>query len=291
MKRMRRGWMPRPTRRTRDRGLRIAAAALVAAGLVETTDAAWVPGNPLVSGEYYSDAGIDLDGDGTDDFLLHVNGYGGPFTLEPLNVEGINNWVFQEETPPPGRALQETYPVRRFAHPDSVLTAIGPVILPPDHADLYPFQSEAGFAGVHLRATIATLPGRPVIETFGYLEITYVDPYVTIGLVGIWEPGTNSVDPRDEPTAFGLSIAGPNPAREPTRFRLSISGETDVALAVHDLSGRLVRTWGLRRYEPGEHVLLWDLRDSGERPVPQGMFFIRAEADGTERVARISVLR
>lgn len=204
MKRMRRGWMPRPTRRTRDRGLRIAAAALVAAGLVETTDAAWVPGNPLVSGEYYSDAGIDLDGDGTDDFLLHVNGYGGPFTLEPLNVEGINNWVFQEETPPPGRALQETYPVRRFAHPDSVLTAIGPVILPPDHADLYPFQSEAGFAGVHLRATIATLPGRPVIETFGYLEITYVDPYVTIGLVGIWEPGTNFSRPAGRAHRFRI---------------------------------------------------------------------------------------
>jgi len=291
MRRLRQGWMPRPTRRTRDHGLRIAAAALIAAGMAETSAATWVPGNPVVSGDYYSDAAIDLDGDGTDDFLLHVTGYGGPFTLEPLNVAGINNWVFQEQPPAGGYARGATYPVRRFSHRDDVLSATGPVILPPDNADLYPFNYAAGLAGVHMRATIATPSGPSVIETFAYLEFTYVDPYVTIGLVELWDPGTASAVPRDESTALGLSIAGPNPASEPTSFRLSLPGEMNVALSVYDLSGRLVRTWEASRYEPGEHLLLWNLCDSGGRPVPQGVFFVRAKTDRTERFAMITVLR
>lgn len=118
-------WMPRVSRRSRGRALRMAAAALIAAALANMPSKAeaaplnakdWAPGNPALPGVYsgaslsYGGAMLDLDGDGVSDVRLTSSfvstGYGGYYTfaLEPLMNGGVSNLIFAE-SPPVGKPV------------------------------------------------------------------------------------------------------------------------------------------------------------------------------------------
>jgi len=71
----------------------------------------------------------------------------------------------------------------------------------------------------------------------------------------------------------------PNPFRDEARF----TGPAGRRLAIHDLSGRLVRIVTL---DGGGHAV-WDGRDRDGRPVRPGIYLVRGLADRVARIVRI----
>ncbi len=72
----------------------------------------------------------------------------------------------------------------------------------------------------------------------------------------------------------------PNPFRGESclRFRLMNPGEVDFTL--HEVSGRLVRSVGMGALPAGDHVLVWDGRDSRGRLVAEGVYLYRLRTGG-----------
>ncbi len=78
------------------------------------------------------------------------------------------------------------------------------------------------------------------------------------------------------PAALEFLPAWPNPARGPTRLSWTLPApEERVDLAIHDVSGRLVRLERLGPQAAGVHGWSWDGRDARGRTTPAGAYFVR----------------
>ncbi len=87
----------------------------------------------------------------------------------------------------------------------------------------------------------------------------------------------------------GLELAAPwpNPARGSATLRFTLPGTGVASLAVYDVSGRLVRSLARGPFGAGPHVLRWDGRDAAGRVAPAGLYFVRLNAAGEMRTARL----
>lgn len=72
-----------------------------------------------------------------------------------------------------------------------------------------------------------------------------------------------------------LYMTTPNPFRDGAAIRFQVPGRQMVKLFVYDVSGRLVRTLMDGYADPGVHVIDWDGRSNGRRPVASGVYFYR----------------
>jgi hypothetical protein len=93
------------------------------------------------------------------------------------------------------------------------------------------------------------------------------------------------------PTALALAAPAPNPARSLTTLAFALPRAARVRLALHDASGRLVRTLVDGAREAGAHTAAWDLRDEAGRAVGAGLYFATLEADGRRLTRRVMTLR
>jgi flagellar hook assembly protein FlgD len=65
-----------------------------------------------------------------------------------------------------------------------------------------------------------------------------------------------------------------------------------VSLTVHDVSGRVVRSFDLRDKKQGEVKITWDGRDESGSPVPSGVYFWRLRGgDFTSSVKMVKLKR
>ena len=87
----------------------------------------------------------------------------------------------------------------------------------------------------------------------------------------------NRPNPFNPVTVIGLTVPGPGPR--------------EVALRVFDVRGRLVATLLSGRLDPGYHDVRWDGRDDRGAPVSSGIYFYRAEIDGTVLTRRMALLK
>ena len=88
-----------------------------------------------------------------------------------------------------------------------------------------------------------------------------------------------------------LGPARPNPARGATRVAFELPAAGHVRLELYDVRGRHVRTLvdGVR--SAGTHAAAWDGRDGSGGPAAAGIYFLRLEAAGATRGARLALLR
>lgn len=100
--------------------------------------------------------------------------------------------------------------------------------------------------------------------------IQVVDPTAAVG------EGARSAE---RPALF---VSGPNPFRIGTAFRCVLPGAVSATLAIHDISGRLVRLLPLAC---GTSRVNWDGTDAGGLPVPTGVYFVSLDRGG-ERISR-----
>lgn len=81
----------------------------------------------------------------------------------------------------------------------------------------------------------------------------------------------------------------PNPARGRAVVACELPVEEAAELAVLDVAGRLVVRLASGRTGAGEHRFGWDLTDGCGRRVGTGVYFIRLDAGGERRVAKVVV--
>jgi hypothetical protein len=94
------------------------------------------------------------------------------------------------------------------------------------------------------------------------------------------------IGPRPETPVTSLEPS-PNPFRESVSVRAAAaSGGAIEAAAVYDVSGRRVR-----ELPAAGASLTWDGRDASGRPVPAGIYFVRARHDGRTENVRLVKLR
>lgn len=70
-----------------------------------------------------------------------------------------------------------------------------------------------------------------------------------------------------------------------------MSAPAFVSLAIHDVSGRLVRELVSGALGTGEHEAWWDRRDAAGNDSPSGLYFVCLRAGGEVRSARVAVIR
>jgi hypothetical protein len=89
--------------------------------------------------------------------------------------------------------------------------------------------------------------------------------------------------------AASFSVTSSNPIGASATFHLEVpsGGRSPVAVRVFDVRGRLVRDVVAGRLPAGAHAVDWDGRDGSGRPVPAGVYFVRARIAGYAATARL----
>ena len=77
------------------------------------------------------------------------------------------------------------------------------------------------------------------------------------------------------PNEFALHQNYPNPFNPTTIISYTLRQSTHVRLEIFDIQGRLVRVLEDHTQSAGRHSLVWDSRDSNDRPVASGIYFYR----------------
>ncbi len=97
--------------------------------------------------------------------------------------------------------------------------------------------------------------------------------------------------PPPPPAGPRLWPARPNPFNPRTTVAFTLAAGGAVRLAVHDVSGRLVRLLVGAELPPGEHRAAWDGRDDDGRAVAAGVYLARLTAEGVAESAKLVLVR
>jgi len=98
-----------------------------------------------------------------------------------------------------------------------------------------------------------------------------------------------SVSTLDSERAGGVSLSTPwpNPASDLTEMSVSMPVAANVDVTVYDVRGARVRTIAHRLYEPGEHVVGWDGRDTSGALAAPGAYFARLTSGDVVQTRKI----
>jgi len=111
--------------------------------------------------------------------------------------------------------------------------------------------------------------------------------------IGAYEHQTPTLIPIPDmttgPPSWSMQAA-PNPFLTTTRVDFTIALQTEVALAVYDVSGRLVRTLVKGNLPVGLHTVTWDRRDETGAQTAEGTYFVRFTAGDVVRVQKLVCL-
>ncbi|NNF08637.1 MAG: T9SS type A sorting domain-containing protein, partial [Candidatus Eisenbacteria bacterium] len=107
----------------------------------------------------------------------------------------------------------------------------------------------------------------------------------------LWIPysATSSVPDNNRPMV--VLQAGPNPMRGHTKLTLELSEAQEVALSVHDVLGRHIKTLHQGPVGAGQSSWQWDATDKHGAPVVSGKYFLRIDTQRSRHVSSITVLR
>ncbi len=92
------------------------------------------------------------------------------------------------------------------------------------------------------------------------------------------------------PGAPWLAPVAPNPVRARSELRFALPRASRVDLALFDAQGRRVRNLLSGVFDAGEHSVRWDGLDEAGRPMNNGLYFARLDAEGTTALSRFVLL-
>ena len=103
--------------------------------------------------------------------------------------------------------------------------------------------------------------------------------------VGVGDPGS--------PTLAAPLTVWPNPFRELTRIDAALPSGSGAAteIAVLDLTGRRLVTLSVHAVSAGSVQATWNGRDAAGRPLPPGLYLVRAAAGRAQTTRRVVLLR
>lgn len=108
------------------------------------------------------------------------------------------------------------------------------------------------------------------------------------GIFSVIVPETSDV-PLVRPTMLNQNV--PNPFNPVTDISFNLANAQRVRLAVHDVSGRLVKVLMDGHREAGEHTERWDGSDVSGRPVGAGVYLYRLEAGGVVEQKKMTLVK
>ncbi len=107
--------------------------------------------------------------------------------------------------------------------------------------------------------------------------------------MGCYEtPPSTAVDP--VAPAIALSPPFPNPTHGRCELGFTLATDAEIALSLHDVTGRRVATLRSGRVSPGKHIARWDGTNNAGDRVAAGIYFARLSAEGSADVTRKIVL-
>lgn len=77
---------------------------------------------------------------------------------------------------------------------------------------------------------------------------------------------------------------------EAVQIEFSLAAPGPVRLSIHDVNGRLVRSWIPGSLEAGVHRITWDRRSTSGRLMPRGIYLVRLEAASTATTRKFLVV-
>jgi len=122
-------------------------------------------------------------------------------------------------------------------------------------------------------------------------EVRIYDRALTGAEIGALADLTVGVGDRARPATLSFGATRPNPTRAMCSAEFSLPFESDVAISVFDVTGRLVRTLLRERSEAGIHTIAWEGRDLHGGDAPAGLYFMRLRAGDQERWSRVVRVR
>ncbi len=104
--------------------------------------------------------------------------------------------------------------------------------------------------------------------------------------------GTVGIAAQAPPVATVLFAPAPNPLRESSTIRFELARDEQIALDVHDLSGRRIARLIDSRLSPGRYSVTWTGRDSRGLAAEPGLYFVRMTTTSGDRMtARLAIVR
>ncbi len=165
--------------------------------------------------------------------------------------------------------------------------------------NLYRLDGEVNITRID-RTSLKLLNASPIN---GSGRVSFLDSTVKPGKVYTWLlsyisadgqerlVGNVTMDVQQPPVALMLAPPRPNPARTSVSFIANLNIGHKARLELHDLSGRLVRLWELNQASTGETIVGWDLRDTGGKPVANGVYFVSLSDESKTVSQRLVVAR
>jgi flagellar hook capping protein FlgD/WD40 repeat protein len=88
-------------------------------------------------------------------------------------------------------------------------------------------------------------------------------------------------------SAVKLEQNAPNPFNPVTKINFAVSKDSDVALRVYNVQGRLVKTLFSGRLAQGMHEVTWDGRDTSGRQAASGVYYAKVSSGGNSDVIKM----
>lgn len=88
-----------------------------------------------------------------------------------------------------------------------------------------------------------------------------------------------------------LLAAVPNSVNPRTTIRYELASRSNASIHIHDIAGRLVRSFELGVQPPGAHSVQWDGRGGRGRMAPGGTYLVRLETPGAQDAIRVSLVK
>lgn len=103
--------------------------------------------------------------------------------------------------------------------------------------------------------------------------------------------GTVPVPPPPAAPPLAFSAPQPNPATTQTRLSFDLPRAAETWIEVLDVVGRRVRVLTTGLFPAGHNEVVWNLDDQDSRPLPAGLYLVRARTLGEVFLRRLTVIR
>jgi hypothetical protein len=130
-----------------------------------------------------------------------------------------------------------------------------------------------------------------VSSPYAWYKLTALDAHGNESTVAVLSPAQISAVPGERLPATGIAGIAPNPFNPATTIAYSLRHTGPVRLAIHDASGRLVRTLVDGVENAGAHEARWDGLATDGRAVASGVYFCRLVGDGACVARSLTLIR
>jgi len=246
----------------------------------------------------FHDRGIDnwSDTAGAPPTVSH-NGTSEPITLTPENI----TWQPGQLALHPGGAGEYSHVL--WIAPDDASCVIDAEFSGIDHTggntDVHVLHNGAPLFGGAVEGygdtatystTISVATGDTVAFSVGFGAGGYWQDTTALAAT-IVTTETSVSDGVSGPHLARLLAAHPNPFNPSAEIGIELSRASTVRLCVFDTRGRVIRVLFAGRCSSGCHTKVWDGRDEHGLAMPSGVYFVLLEAEGTQEVQKIAMVK